>query len=163
MRGERWDAMKAGYRKCLSELKKMKNIIVTVFTYDDNVNPHASQETPIECIKKFEKLPFTQGETNYTKALEAMTNVMENVKEEYKEYCSFLIFLSDGEAEFPKEACAKIVQMKKSGKKIIFYTVACVTTDDKSMTTMTREIGGEHFRISNPEGGKIIFTQILGA
>ena len=164
MRGVRWNSVKTSYKKCLTDLSKMKDIIVTTFTYDSDVYPHVDQMVPGKAIKEIEKLPFNAGsETFYTKAMDKIVESMENLKEDYKEYCSFLIFLSDGVGEDPEEPVAKLVKMKEEGRKIVFYTIACDTTEEETMKSMSDRIGGEHHRIKKPEDSQYVFTQILGA
>jgi uncharacterized protein with von Willebrand factor type A (vWA) domain len=164
MRGERWAAVKASYKKCLSELMKMKDIIVTTFTYDKEVYPHVNQMAPGKAIKEREKLPFmADEETYYTKAMDKMVESMQEIKEEYKEFCTFLIFLSDGVGEDPTAPVEEIMKMKEDGRKVVFYTIACATTEEETMKSMSDRIGGEHRRIKKPEDSQYVFTQILGA
>lgn len=160
----RWESVKKSYRKCLTDLMKMKDIVVTTFTYDSDVYPHVEQMVPGKAIKEIEKLPFNAGEsTLYTKAMEKIVESIEKFKKGDEEYCNFLIFLSDGIGEDPEEPVAKLMQMKEEGRKIVFYTIACDTTEEETMKSMSDRIGGEHRRITKPEDSIYVFTQILGA
>lgn len=164
MRGDRWESVKASYRKCLIDLMKMQSIIVTTFTYDDNVYPHVNMKSPSEALKEFEKLPFNKGEdTVYDNAMETIASTIEDMQGEYENYCTFVLFLSDGMAEFPRVPVNKMIELKRKGRKIVFYTIACVADDDSTMVKMSKEIGGEHYKIAKPENSKFVFTRVLGA
>lgn len=164
MRGDRWTSVKNGLRKCLSDLKKMKDNIVTIFTFDSVINEHVSQATPAEAIAKHEKLPTTNGEdTDYNVAMEKVVSSMQEVQEKYANFCRFVVFLSDGFGVCPKEHVEKIEELMKSGMKVVFYTISCVTDEEAAMIEMAKGIKGEHYKISKPESAKIIFSQILGA
>jgi len=162
MRGNRWKTVKKDYNRCLLLLSKMENIIVTTLSFDDCANFVGREKPPNEALKEAEKLPFTGGETNYTVALNAMVNCIDKVNSKYKDYCSCLLFLSDGLGEYPENEIKRINEMKKASKKIVFYTIAFLTTDDETMKEMMKNTGGEHFKVKKADSVKSIFNEVLG-
>lgn len=163
MKGSRWKSVIAGFKRGLRDLRAMKDVLVSAFSFDHNVNPHIKEKTPDQAAKIVDKMPFTMGETNYTKALETMLSYIENINPKFKGYCHCLMFLSDGQGGYPAEAVEKIVNMKKGGEKIIFYTIACNCDvgDEEDLMKMATAIDGDHYRIENQEASKLIFRQII--
>lgn len=162
MMGSRWNSVKKDYNRCLSQLQKMKDILVTTITFDENVNVYGKYKSPAQALKEANKLPFTGGETNYPKALDAIITCMEELDNKYKEYCICLLFLSDGQGGYPEQGISKIMELKKAGRKIVFYTIALMTEEDDDMKKMVTIVGGEHYKIESQEGATEVFTKILG-
>lgn len=162
MRGTKWRFVKEDYKKCLTKLTKMKDIIVSTYTFDDAVNVHVEQKKPSEALKLISKLPCTYKNTNYPKVLDVILNSIDRADEKYQHYINILLFLSDGQGGYPEKEVQRILEMKKAGRKILFYTIAFVADDDDDMKRMVKELGGEHFEVSSDKGPIEIFNQILG-
>ena len=159
--GKRWKFVKNDYLNCLKVLAKMKDIIVSTITFDQDVYTNVEQKTPAQAIKQANNLVFGGGDTNYSKALDAMINCMEKVEDKYKNYCNCFLFLSDGQGGYPEEGIKKINKLKEAGKKIICNTIAFSTEEDEDMMKMMKAVGGEHFNVSSEDGAKEVFKQIL--
>lgn len=164
MCGIRWNSVKKDYRSCLNELAKMKDILVTTITFDENVNLHGKLKKPSEALKTANKIPCSKGETNYPKALSAVIKCIEEAILKHENYCTCILFLSDGQGGYPEKEIEKIVEMKNAGQKIIFYTIAFMAEEgeDDDMIKMITVVGGEHFKITSQKTGKEVFAQILG-
>ena len=162
MRGPRWGAVKSGYRRSLAALSKMQDIVISTFTFDDRVNPHINFKTPIEAVNAITKLPFTGRGTNYRKALEIVVSLIEKRDPKFKDYLTCIFFLSDGEGGYPDKAIKTLKEMKASGYKILFNTIACATDEEKEMVQMAKEVNGEHYKIINQKASEAVFLKILG-
>ncbi len=163
MRGPRWEAVRCGYKRCLNCLAKMESIIVTTFSFDDKANPHINCRTPAEALRNSGKLPFTGKGTNYAKALEWAISCIEKRDAKFKDYMVCVLFLSDGEGGYPEAAVKRLEQMKSTGTRMLFYTIACSTFEDQDMIRMDKELGGEHYRVGDHSSAEAIFLRIIGA
>eukprot|EP00830_Metopus_es_P002124 TRINITY_DN11894_c0_g1_i1.p1 TRINITY_DN11894_c0_g1~~TRINITY_DN11894_c0_g1_i1.p1 ORF type:complete len:184 (+),score=17.68 TRINITY_DN11894_c0_g1_i1:203-754(+) len=101
MKGAKWNYVNEGYRKCLSELAHMKDVIVTLFSFDDNVCQHINEETPEDALKHLDKVPFTGGRTDYSPAFEWLVNKIAESSTKHKDYLNYVLFLSDREGGYP--------------------------------------------------------------
>lgn len=159
MRGTRWDSVKFGLKTCLNRLKTMEEIMISGFTFDDNVRDFCREVTPEEAIKLSQDMTFSAKGTNYMEGLEHAMRIINEAK--HKDYLACIMFLSDGLGGLPKDTIEEIKEMKKQGMKILFYTIACATEDDDDMIIMSTNLGGEHYKVTNSEASKIVFTKIL--
>lgn len=150
MTGSRANAVEQGIIKCLQILKRMKEIIVTCFTFDIDTSVLHTYENPAKIIRSRKKMfPSKKGDkTDYKKALEKAIQMI-NGNTAHPDYLSCVIFMSDGDGEYPKDSMNKLIEMKKSGKPLIFMTLACCTMEDFSMLEMSKAIEGEHYNIAD--------------
>ena len=159
MKGVRWDSVKFGLKACLNRLETMDEIRVSGFTFDTEVHDFCKEVTPKEALKLSKNMLFLARRTDYIAALEhAMTIINEA---EHKDYLTCIMFLSDGLGGLPEDTIEKLNEMKKEGHKILFYTIACATDEDDDMVLMSTKLKGEHYKVTNPEASKIVFTKIL--
>lgn len=159
MRGTRWDSVRFGLKTCLNRLKTMEEIRISGFTFDDEVRDFCREVTPEEAIKLSQDMAFSAKGTNYIEALEHAMKIINEA--EHKDYLACIMFLSDGLGGLPKDTIDELKEMKKQGVKILFYTIACATDDDDDMIIMSTNLGGEHYKVTNSEASKIVFTKIL--
>ncbi len=159
MKGLRWDSVKAGYKRCLEHLGKMKDVLISAFTFDDGPNPFVREKPPGQAVLTADKIPFTGKGTNYKRALEFAMGLVDRAHN--KDYLSCVLFLSDGMGGFPEDAMKHIANLKDAGKKILFYTIACVTTEDDDMIKMDNLVRGAHYAFDNPETARRVFSAIL--
>lgn len=159
MKGARWNSVKAGYKNCLAQLKKMPEVIVSAFTFDDKPNPFVREKTPAMAATTAERLPFSGKGTNYKRALEFVINIIQ--KTQHPDYLSCILFLSDGMGGYPEEALQQMIDMRESGKKMALYTIACVTKEDEDMIKMAKMLDGEHYAFENAEAATKVFSAIL--
>jgi uncharacterized protein YegL len=159
MRGTRWDSVKFGLKVCLNRLKAMDEIRVSGFTFDDEVHDFCREALPKDAIKLSQGMVFSAKGTDYIVALEHAMEIIKNA--EHKDYLACIMFLSDGLGGLPEDAIEKLKEMRKEGTKILFYTIACATEDDDDMRIMSTNLGGEHYKVTNSEASKIVFTKIL--
>lgn len=165
MRGVRWDSVKEGYKKCLTKLQRMKDVLVSAFTFDDKPNPYVKEKTPAQALKQTNNIPFTGKGTNYQRAVEYISFLMtKGLSQGRLEYLSCIMFLSDGvcEGAYPDEGLRRLLASKNEGRKMLFYTIACATHEDEDMKRMVSTMGGEHYNVSNPEATRQVFAIILG-
>ena len=159
MKGARWDAVKFGYMICLDRIKAMSDVVVSAFTFDTVPNPFCKERSPKVAIGYSRDLPFTGRGTNYKRALRYAISLIK--KSVHKNYLFCLMFLSDGLGGFSEEPVKELKEMKKDGKKILFYTVAFKTSRDQEMLKMASILQGEHYKVTNIDAAKIIFSTIL--
>lgn len=159
MKGARWDAVKFGYMVCLDRIKAMTDVVVSAFTFDTVPNPFCKERTPKVAIAYSRDLPFTGRGTNYKRALRYAISLMK--KSRHKDYLFCLMFLSDGLGGFSEEPVNELREMKRRGKKVLFYTVAFKTSRDQEMLKMASMLQGEHYKITNTRAANIIFSTIL--
>lgn len=160
MKGKRWEAVKKGLEACLRKLKPMKENVVSGFTFDDQVN-HVCRETPTDkALGSFKKLPFTGRGTNYKRALEYAIKLIDTAKS--KNYLSCLLFLSDGTGGYSKAAVEQLKTIKDKKKNLLFYTIACETDEDKDMKRMATELSGDHYKVTDADAARVVFTRVLG-
>ena len=165
MRGARWNAVVEGYKSCLTKLQRMKQNVVSTFTFDDMPNPFLKEKTPAQALRQTAKIPFTQKGTNYQRAVDYVLFLMtRGLSEAHLDYLTCVIFLSDGQCEggYPEEGMRKLQAMKNEGRRMLFYTVACVTKEDEDMENMVHTMNGEHFNVQDPEATRQVFSIILG-
>ena len=157
--------MTEGYKNCLGKLQRMKELVVSTFTFDDKPNPFLKEKTPSQALKQTSKLPFSGKGTNYQRAVEYVLFLMtRGLSEAHLDFLSCVIFLSDGQCEggYPDEGMHKLLAMKNEGRKLLFYTIACVTKEDEDMKNMIRTVNGEHFNVHSSEAARQVFSIILG-
>lgn len=159
MKGPRWNAVKAGYKNCLMQLRRMKQVIVSAFTFDDKPNPFVHEKTPGEAVATAGNLPFTGKGTNYKRALEYVISLI--TKSLHPDYLSCIIILSDGLGGYPEDTVATLCNLRERGRPILFYTIACVTEDDDDMVKMVTALEGDHYKIVSAEAAKQVFAAIL--
>ena len=159
MKGTRWDSVLVGLSTCLNRIKRMKHVTVSAFTFDSKVNPFCRERSPQQAIINSSQIPFTGKGTDYKRALKYAIALITKAK--HSEYLSCIMFLSDGLGGYPAEHIKELNSMREKGKKILFYTIACDTDEEKEMMQMAEEINGEHYKVTNPEAAKIVFTTIL--
>eukprot|EP00826_Nyctotherus_ovalis_P010995 TRINITY_DN12870_c0_g3_i1.p1 TRINITY_DN12870_c0_g3~~TRINITY_DN12870_c0_g3_i1.p1 ORF type:complete len:176 (+),score=62.33 TRINITY_DN12870_c0_g3_i1:171-698(+) len=159
MKGARWDSVVVGLFTCLRRIKRMQDVWVSAFTFDNKPNPFCRERTPQQAISNASKMPFTGKGTNFMRALEYAITLINKSKK--KEHLLCLMFLSDGLGGYPSDQMNKLKQMKKNGKKMLFYTIACVTEKDDEMRKMAIELQGEHYKVTNEEASKLVFSTIL--
>ena len=164
MKGLRWNAVKYGYWTCLLQVKRMEEIAITSFAFDDSVVPHVNCVTPAEAITQAKKLPFKGRGTNYPKAVDQIIKYIEDRDPKYKDFLSCVLFLSDGQGGFPDKGIKKLIDLKTAGSKVIFYTIAvmCDASGDLDMSNMTKEIDGDHYKVTDASACKAVFLKILG-
>lgn len=160
MRGIRWDSVKIGLKTCLKRMLSMKDLVISGFTFDNGVNRFCTEVTPNEAIKSLNDMKFTAKGTDYTNALEHAIQII--TESSLKNYLSCILLLSDGLGGFPEDTLNKLADMKNNGTKLLFYTIACETDEDDDMIIMSKGLGGEHYKVTDPEASKIVFTKILG-
>ena len=162
MRGKRWKAVTEGYVRCLSALQTMEEIIVSTMTFDHRSNLFGKEKKPAEALATAKKLPFTGGDTNFGTALKTALDVIsKDISEPYANYLSVILLLSDGVGGYPAERVAEILSMRESGKKILFFTIACETEEDQDMVKMAKQLKGEHFKAADALAIKQLFTKII--
>eukprot|EP00826_Nyctotherus_ovalis_P015003 TRINITY_DN1422_c0_g1_i1.p1 TRINITY_DN1422_c0_g1~~TRINITY_DN1422_c0_g1_i1.p1 ORF type:complete len:220 (-),score=74.54 TRINITY_DN1422_c0_g1_i1:91-750(-) len=159
MKGTRWESVKFGLRTCLNRLKAMSEIKISGFTFDREIHDFCREVTPAEAIKLAENMVFSAKGTNYIAALEHAMTIIDEA--EHKDYLACVMFLSDGLGGLPEDTIEQLNGMKKEGNKILFYTIACATDEDDDMILMSTKLGGEHYKVTNSEASKIVFTKIL--
>ncbi len=159
MKGVRWNSVKAGYKRCLAHIKRMPEVIISAFTFDDKANPFVREKTPAIAATTAERLPFSGKGTNYKRALEFAINIIK--RSQHQEYLSCILFLSDGMGGYPEEAMNEILTMREEGKKILFYTMACATKEDEDMVNMAKMLEGAHYTFDDAEAAKRVFAAIL--
>ena len=159
MKGSRWESVTTGFRICLEKIKKMKDVYVTAFTFDSKVNPFCRERVPMRAIAHAKEIPFSGKGTNYKRPLEYAMQIMKKSKNQGFLCC--LMFLSDGLGGYPTSSLEDLKEMRNSGTKIVFYTIACETDEDEDMIKMSRFMGGEHYKIINADASKAIFAAIL--
>lgn len=159
MKGIRWESVTFGLKVCLNRLRTMDEIRVSGFTFDKSVHDFCREVTPREALKLSQDILFSAKGTDYIAALEhAMTIINEA---EHKDYLTCIMFLSDGLGGLPEDTIEKLNAMKKEGHKILFYTIGCATDEDDDMIIMSTKLKGEHYKVTNSEASKIVFTKIL--
>lgn len=159
MLGNRWTAVTIGFGTFLKRVKSMENILISAFTFDIKVNPFCKERTIEEAIKNSVELPFTGKGTNYKRALEYGTDLIE--RSTHKDYLICIMFLSDGLGSYPEQSIEKLKQMREDGRKIIFYTIACETNEEADMIKMTTELDGEHYKVMDADAARLVFSAIL--
>lgn len=159
MAGARWDSVVVGLFTCLKRIKRMVDVCVSAFTFDTKPNPFCRERTPQQAIVNAERMPFTGKGTNYMRAVEYAISLINKSKKD--NYLLCLLFLSDGLGGYPADQVEKLKTMRKKGKKILFYTIACVTDEEKDMMKMATELQGEHYKVTNEEASKLVFSTIL--
>jgi len=159
MAGARWDSVVVGLFSCLKRIKRMVDVCVSAFTFDTKPNPFCRERTPRQAIANAERMPFTGKGTNYMRALEYAITLINKSKKDNHLLC--ILFLSDGLCEYPVEQIEKLKTMRKKGKKILFYTISCVTDEEKTMMKMATELQGEHYKVTNEEASRLVFSTIL--
>eukprot|EP00826_Nyctotherus_ovalis_P015007 TRINITY_DN1422_c0_g1_i17.p1 TRINITY_DN1422_c0_g1~~TRINITY_DN1422_c0_g1_i17.p1 ORF type:complete len:341 (+),score=107.58 TRINITY_DN1422_c0_g1_i17:650-1672(+) len=159
MRGTRWESVKFGLKTCLNRMKMMEEIRISGFTFDDEVHDFCREVTPEEAIKLSKNMFFSAKGTDYIAALEHTMEIISNA--EHKDYLACVMFLSDGLGGLPEDTIEHLKEMKRKGTKMLFYTIACDTEDDDDMATMSTNLGGEHYKVTNSEASKIVYTKIL--
>lgn len=159
MAGARWDSVVVGLFTCLKRIRRMVDVCVSAFTFDTKPNPFCRERTPQQAIVNAERMPFTGKGTNYMRALEYAISLVNKTRKENHLLC--LLFLSDGLGGYPVDQVEKLKAMRKKGKKILFYTIACVTDEEKDMMRMATELQGEHYKVTNEEASRLVFSTIL--
>ena len=158
MEGARWESVCLAYEICIRKLLPFKDIVVSAFTFDNKVNPFCREKTPNKAPTSAKDMPFTKKGTSYKRPLNYAIRLLERTL--HKDYLNCLIFLSDGEGGECKDEVNKIKSM--GGTKYVFYSIACETDEEDGMIDMSKELGGEHFKLYKAEAARIIFTHILG-
>lgn len=159
MKGARWDSVVVGFSTCLHRIKRMKEVCVSAFTFDVKPNPFCRERSPHQAILTLNQIPFTGKGTDYKRALKYAIALMNKAK--HNDYLVCIMFLSDGFGGYPTECINELRTMKTKGKKILFYTIACDTEEETEMIKMTKELEGEHYKVTDPEAAKFVFANIL--
>jgi len=160
MKGSRWESVKTGYTDVLLRMKKMPEIVVSSFTFDDKVNPFCKERNPEFALKIAKNMPFGGKGTDYKRAMEYAISIMKKAKNQ--EYLPVFVFLSDGMGGYPTDEIKELKTMRGSGKKTLFYTIACETDEEEEMIQMSKELEGEHYKVLSVDAAKIVFANILG-
>jgi len=160
MKGTRWNSVIAGVSSCLQKIKGMSSNYISIFTFDNEANPFVKEVTPLEAMKKCGEIPFTGKGTNYKAALDYAVKLIR--ASDYPSNLTCIIFLSDGFGGVPDDSIEVIKDLRTQGKKILFYSIACDTEDEDDMISMSNELEGEHYRVTDPNASRIIFSMILG-
>lgn len=161
MKGERWDTIMEAYKKALSQLRKMHNISISCFTYDENVNPFIQEDSPDKAYKSISKIPNSEGEgKDHEKAFEHIVEILSNTS--HPSYLNCILFVSAGSGTYPDDSMARLQEMKKQGLKMLFYGIACITEDEECLMNIVQAVDGELFKFSNPDSGKEIYSALLG-
>lgn len=164
MKGKRWRAVLEGYRRCLKKLQGMENIIVSTVSFDNKANIHGKEKTVVQAQAVQKSIPFTKGGTSYQIALEVTLDIISTgLSSKFANYLSVILFLSDGVGNYPKAEIARINELKKNEKKIMFYTIACETEEDEDMMNMTKALQGEHYQVKDAEAIKNLFQRIISS
>lgn len=159
MKGPRWNSVMVGFNTCLKRIKQMKDVYVSAFTFDDKTDVLCVEKTPIEAAGVSGHVAFTGRGTDYTRALDNIIEIAKNSK--YPDNLVCIIFLSDGLGGYPEEGIKELKKLRNQGKKILFYTIACVTDEEEDMIKMSEELQGEHYKVTDPNGAKLVFATIL--
>ena len=159
MKGARWNSLIVGFKSCLEKIKEMKDIYVTLFSFDIRVNPLSKEKTVKDTIKGCELISFTGREVEYKKPLEHICTLIKGFK--YSSSLTCVIFLSAGLGGYPNSGIKELKRMKLSGKKILFNTVACNTNEDNDMIKMCQELQGEHYKANGNTGIQEVLNTIL--
>ena len=147
------------YKHLLTLLAKMPDVVVSIFSFDDS--PHLlGKELDIKsAMGKADRLIFGGKGTNYGRAMETISTLI--AKCSYPEYMSCILFFSDGASEAPEEELNKLVEMKKAGKTILLFTIACETEEDDDLRKMAIAMQGDHYQTSSAKALRQIFEKIL--
>lgn len=160
MKGSRWESVKTGYTACLKNMKNMKDVIISAFTFDDKANPFCKERPPSQAITISKNMPFSGKGTDYKRALDYAISLIK--KSTHPDYAAVIVFLSDGTGGYPEDCIKELQTMKASGKKILFYTIACETDEEDDMMAMASNLDGEHLKVLNTDAAKLVFSNILG-
>ena len=137
----------------------MEDVFVSEFTFDSKVNPFCRERAPARAVAHSKSIPFTGKGTNYKRPLEYAMQIIK--KSNHPDFLSCIMFLSDGLGGYPDKTLEDLREMRDSGNKMIFYTIACETDEEQDMIKMSHFMDGEHYKIINADASKAIFAAIL--
>ena len=163
MMGKRWRAVGDGYLRCLELLQGMQNIIVSSYTFDDKAYDYVKEMEPRVAAKIKEKLPFKKGDkTDYRIAMDKAIKLLTTESNpKFKDYLACVMFLSDGKGGYPEEQVNQLAELKKAGRKTLFFTFACETEEDEDLKRMATTLAGEHYKVLDAEAMRRAFQTIL--
>ena len=159
MKGTRWEAVRIGFDTCLKKINSMTNVVVSAFSFDNKVNPFCKEKLPAIAIMNSVNIPFSGKGTDYSRALEYALNLISRTT--HNDYLTCIMFLSDGLGGYPTTCVKKLNNLRESGRKFIFYTIACETDEEEDMIRMCTDLEGEHYKVVTAEASRLVFSSIL--
>jgi uncharacterized protein YegL len=153
MTGRRWKGVLDGFQMFLQYLLREKEVVVSAFTFDEEVTPYIKEQQPSKVKAMQTELPFTSGsDRKYGKALSKLLGLMatENAPD-FQDYLPCVLFVSTGKGGYPEEEMSSLMLLKSEGKDFLFFSFACETEGDADMERIASGLNGEHFRITEAD------------
>ncbi len=147
------------YKHLLRMLQTMPDVVVTIFSFDDAPHLLCRELTPKDALEKADRLIFGGKGTNYGRAMDMIEGCIS--KSKFPDYASCVLFFSDGASEAPDAELNKLVQLKKDGKTILLFTIACETEEDDDLKKMAIAMQGDHYQTTSARALRQIFEKIL--
>ena len=151
----------AAYKMFIDMLKDMKDVVVSVLTFDQTPHLCFKEKTPSEILRVDQKLAFFGGDTNYALALAMVVDLLVHCSPVYTEHLGNILFFSDGRAECPIKEIADLAQMQAQGKTIFINTIACETEEDLDLIRIATGLKGNHYSTTSASALTQIFQKIL--
>lgn len=161
MKGNRSRAMEKGFNRCVNVLKQMKDIMISCFMFDDIVTEHCKFQTPIDILRDKKPMKFSwRNDTQFSLAMDQTIKMM-TIDNPYPDYMSCIVFMSDGDGGYPEKELNKLLEMRKSGRQIMFMSFALMTTEDANMLKMAKLLDGEHYSVSDADSLTAAFLRVV--
>ena len=116
--GGRWEKQLEAYELLVQGLALGGWNRVTTILHSHNIILMFKSLTPTEALKHY--LPFDKGENDFEGAMGKMNDVLETTDQTQAQ---LLLFLSDGEWDYPYTEIARMNELKTKFQKFYFFTV----------------------------------------